>query len=229
MYRKHREGGKSSMTPERIQVLDKIGFIWSGTEQTSFTIVENGQEKKIHSSSLHVKTNVWNENFQELKEYIEKNASSTSLSSGTKLGVWAARQRREYQNLQLGEKCSISQQRVDLLNSVGFDWNPWHTKWRMRVGELLEYKKEHGDCMVPVQYAKNPKLGRWVSTQRKYYKLFKEGKPSRISKERIKELTDVGFIWDRWDDLWNGDKDNPWDRPNSSTQWTNTHAEKTNY
>ena len=58
-----------------------------------------------------------------------------------KTNVSAARQKREYQNLQLGNKSSISQEGVDSLNSVGFDWNPWNTKWNMRVRELSGYKQ----------------------------------------------------------------------------------------
>jgi len=205
MYRKHLEGGKTSMTPARVQVLNEIGFIWSGTKNTAHARVKEGQ-----GQGQDAKNNIWNNHFQELKRFIEKNGTSISLSSSTKLGVWAARQRREYQKLNLDEKCSITQERVDLLNSIGFDWNPWNTKWRMRVNELLEYKSQHGNCSVPVQYPKNPKLGRWVSTQRKYYKLYKEGKPTRISKEKIEELADAGFIWNRWDDVWN-DCEDEWD------------------
>jgi hypothetical protein len=201
MYRKHLEGEKTSMTPERVQVLNKIGFIWSGTAPMKHA---NGHGCGHGNNG---KSDTWSINFQELKRFIEDNGSSISLSSSTKLGVWAARQRREYHNLNLDEKCAITEERVDLLNSIGFDWNPWNTKWRMRVNELLEYKREHGDCSVPVQYRKNPKLGRWVSTQRKYYKLYEEGKPTRISKERIKELTDAGFVWNRWDDVWKGCED----------------------
>ena len=62
--------------------------------------------------------------------------------------MWAAKQRREYQKLKLGEKAGITQERVDLLDSIGFDWSPWETKWQLRVNELLEYKREHGDCLV---------------------------------------------------------------------------------
>lgn len=33
--------------------------------------------------------------------------------------------------------------------------------WNERFEELLEYKKQHGDCNVPGRYKANPTLGRW--------------------------------------------------------------------
>ena len=45
--------------------------------------------------------------------------------------------------------------------------------------------------LVPEQYSANPKLGRWVSTQRAQYKLFQEGKPILMKEERIRELESI--------------------------------------
>ena len=44
------------------------------------------------------------------------------------------------------------------------------------IDELKKYKKEHGDCNVPLDYGPNPTLGIWVDSQRKvsrakYFKL----------------------------------------------------------
>jgi hypothetical protein len=35
-----------------------------------------------------------------------------------------------------------------------------HMRW---YNELVEYKRVHGDCSVPTQWAPNPKLGAWVN------------------------------------------------------------------
>jgi hypothetical protein len=61
------------------------------------------------------------------------------------------------------------------------------------------------DRKVPVQYKANPQLGRWVNTQRKYYKLYQEGLPSRITAKRIKQLNELDFAWSRWDNIWSDD------------------------
>lgn len=210
MYRKYLQGEKSSMTPERIEALNKIGFIWSGVENLDITVSIGGSnEKIIEGSSTDIRRKntalkvnaTWMKSFQELKQYMEEKKDAPLASS--KLGAWAARQRRARQNLQLGVKSTMTEDRVELLESIGFDWSPWDTKWNMRVQELQDYKRRFGDCMVPVHWNENPQLGSWVSTQRKYYKLHKAGKTARITKERIRQLTEVGFVWDRMDYLWN--------------------------
>lgn len=210
MYRKYLQGEKSSMTPERIEALNKIGFIWSGIENLSMDVpaesigspIITGSSTDISRKNAVLKVNAtWMRSFQELKQYMEEEKDAPS--AGSKLGAWAARQRRARQNLQLGVKTTMTEERIELLESIGFDWSPWDTKWNMRIQELRDYKERFGDCMVPVHWKENPKLGSWVSTQRKYYKLHKAGKTARITKERIRQLTEVGFVWDRMDYLWN--------------------------
>jgi hypothetical protein len=67
--------------------------------------------------------------------------------------------------------------------------------WNDRFKELLSYKKEHGDCLVPQRFPQNPQLGVWVNKQRAEYKLLKEGKKSSMTQERISALESVGFVW----------------------------------
>jgi hypothetical protein len=40
------------------------------------------------------------------------------------------------------------------------------TKWLVTLGELKNYREEHGDCIVPRGYALNPRLASWVAEQR---------------------------------------------------------------
>ena len=203
MYRKHLNGESTSLTKDRIQLLNDIGFVWSGMITSSTS--QSPQEMNLEIPSTTQQQNrerSWKKRFQDLSNILEEDRES---SLPKKLSVWAARQRREYQKYEMGEKAAITKERIEMLNSIGFDWNPWESKWNMRVDDLIKYKRENGDCLVPVNYEKNLKLGRWVSTQRKYYRLYQEGKPTRISEERIKQLSDIGFVWNRWDEIWNID------------------------
>lgn len=229
MYRKYKQGEASSMNEKRIQILNEMGFQWDGNsvyEQTfpmleyddasslssnssSFDEInyDNNNNNRIGSSEKYAtililqKDRQWMRNFDAYKTMQEKD--DNHISSKSPLGIWASRQRREYRAYKLGEKSNMTQHRIMLLNNVNFDWDPKDTRWKMRVQELLAYKKKFGNCLVPAQYNDNPALGRWVSTQRKYYKLWKQGKATRISTERIQELTRIGFVWDRWEDNWN--------------------------
>ena len=49
--------------------------------------------------------------------------------------------------------------------------------------------------MVPQRYQANPKLGTWVHTQRRQYKLLTDGKKSSMTKDKAKALESIGFFW----------------------------------
>mmetsp|Transcript_8108 Transcript_8108/g.9432 ORF Transcript_8108/g.9432 Transcript_8108/m.9432 type:complete len:210 (+) Transcript_8108:3-632(+) len=195
------------MTQDRIDLLNELGFVWSLADKSAVLI--NANISKLSTSDenmnlMHSKDITWMNTYNQMKEYLKLHKVTTAPPSSN-LGVWAARQRREYQSFKLKEKSNMTLERIQLLNDIDFDWSPRDTKWNMRIQELLDYKRRFGDCCVPVQWKENPPLGRWVSTQRKYYKLYLSGKPTRISKERIIQLTKLGFVWNRWEDAWNDD------------------------
>lgn len=227
MYRKYKQGEATSMNKKRIQILNEMGFQWDGHSvyKQTFPIMEYKDITSLSSSSISSPLNKksdgtlfneeqsidlfilpkdrqWIRNFHAYKT-IQGKDHDIPISSKSPLGIWASRQRREYRAYQLGEKSSMTEHRIMLLNDINFDWDPKDTKWKLRVQELLAYKKKFGNCLVPAQYDDNPALGRWVSTQRKYYKLWKQRKATRISLERIQDLTRIGFVWDRWEDNWN--------------------------
>lgn len=86
-----------------------------------------------------------------------------------------------------------------MLEGVGFVWatlERGHVPWEVRYQELMAYKQKHGDALVPIGYKENPQLSSWVSTQRQEMKLLKEGRPTRLTEERIHLLNDGGFVWE---------------------------------
>ena len=100
----------------------------------------------------------------------------------------------------------MTEERIRELESVGFDWRTSRTDWRTsrtafvsiwgaRLQQLRKYKIQSGHCLVPYQYSANSKLERWVGYQCAQYKLFQEGKPSRITDERSREFESIGFDW----------------------------------
>ena len=89
----------------------------------------------------------------------------------------------------------MTAERFRALDGIGFVWNAKDASWKERFQQLREYKAQFTNCLVPIKYAANPKLGKWVSTQRTQYKLYQEGKPSSMTAERIQKLESVGFKW----------------------------------
>lgn len=215
MYRKYQEGEKSSLTRERIDILEEMGFQFRlGTTNTGSALHDhqgNDAESNdmIYTSPSYLR---WMKNYQYLKDIYEKNPLSTSSyksqhpiddsiieQEDPKLKKWVLRQRREYQKFQRNEKSSLNSQLIDLLDTIDFIWSPREEKWNLRILQLQEFKSEYGHCRVPVQYERNPPLGRWVSAQRKHYKLYQMGENVSMSQDRIQQLSKMGFVWNHWD------------------------------
>lgn len=69
--------------------------------------------------------------------------------------------------------------------------------WMDRVHQLIEYRNEHGNTLVPKRYPPNPALGNWVNKQRQHYRKFlMQEAPSSFSDEKVQILNDIGFCWD---------------------------------
>lgn len=78
--------------------------------------------------------------------------------------------------------------------------------WEDRYHELLRFKSEYGHTRVPARYKTNPKLGRWVMTQRRQFTVLMKGLPSALTTERMNRLNEIGFIWGLRSDpvtMWN--------------------------
>jgi hypothetical protein len=154
MYRKYKEGKPSSMTPERLKVLNEVGFIWSGTspnKNDNGTNNNNNNNKHSVKEEKTIQDQSWMKQYNTLKEYWLNNGKSYSdlrSSQNTKLSSWIMRQRREYQSMNFSEKSTMTKERAKLLNAIDFDWSPRETNWNLRIKELLEYKKIYGDTVV---------------------------------------------------------------------------------
>ena len=80
-------------------------------------------------------------------------------------------------------------------------------QWNQRFNELVRYRLQNGNCLVPLEYVPNPRLSFWVKRQRCQYKLKMEGKHSTLTPDRKKALDELGFVWDShlatWEEKFN--------------------------
>ena len=89
----------------------------------------------------------------------------------------------------------MTEERQGALELMGFVWNAHSAAWEERWNELREFKERHGHCNVPKKCSKNPQLAVWVKWQRRQFTLFGEGKYSNMTKEQIKKLHVLGFLF----------------------------------
>ena len=86
----------------------------------------------------------------------------------------------------------LVKERMEKLKEIGFNFTVHSDKWMDHWKLLKEYKDKHGHVQVPTHYAENPKLGRWVHTQRHQRRLQLKGKKSCMTPERVSLLDQLG-------------------------------------
>lgn len=100
-----------------------------------------------------------------------------------KLATWVVDQRVRNRDGRL------EPDKVELLNQLGFSWNPREKYWRGSYLELVRFQKRFGHCRVPQNWRENNSLAYWVKTQRSD---FAEGV---LHPDRIALLNKLGFEW----------------------------------
>jgi hypothetical protein len=91
----------SAMTEERVKILEEAGFVWDSQAA------------------------IWEERLEELKAFRKTQRHCnvpTGYSENISLGNWVKCQRRQYMLLKEGKKSNMTTQRVDDLDSIGFEW-----------------------------------------------------------------------------------------------------------
>lgn len=102
-YRRRYENKTSYITPERIEALNEIGFEWN---------LSNKFNKQ------------WEERYDELVEF-KKRYGHCNVSRdhhNDVLGRWVSYQRSQYSKKLEGKPSYISEDRIEALNKVGFQW-----------------------------------------------------------------------------------------------------------
>jgi hypothetical protein len=151
---------KKELSVDRTSLLDSIAFVWEIYEVLP-----------------------WKEMYQRLVAYKNHNKTTNvpyKYKADPKLGLWVNHQRDFY------SKKTLSVDRINLLESVGFVWNTLDTQWMEIYNKLVEYKNKHGSTLVPTI---GHRLYKWVSTQRKVYN------NGDLLKKRYELLSSIGFAW----------------------------------
>ena len=75
--------------------------------------------------------------------------------------------------------------------------------WEEKLVRLEAYKAVHGDCNVPLRWADDKQLGKWVVHQRGRKRKLDRGEPSKgMTAERAARLTALGLVWDQNEAKW---------------------------
>ena len=137
-------------------------------------------------------------------EFYSKHGRDPTDSEGPEgLRFWMRAIRMKYKEHQKGNKTSLTQENIDRLNALGFQWVSGYKHlpqkppevfrtWEESFALLVQYKEEHGDCLVP---QKHPTLGDWVKRQRREYRRRILGKRGALKDDKLKRLESIGFVF----------------------------------
>ena len=179
---------KETMSENRRNQLNSIGFVWrlktrrpKQQPRVRPSTVEDPKKKKARSDK-----EAWEVRFQQLVEYkrIHGNCNvPCKYNANPQLGSWV--------NSQGTKEETMSEERREKLNSIGFTWKGRQglipVDWEIRFKQLLDYKRIHGNCNVPGVYKSFPQLGSWVAAQRQ--------SKETMSENRRNQLNSIGFVW----------------------------------
>jgi len=135
----------------------------------------------------------WDERYGELLAFKQTYGNCDvpgKWSQNRYLAAWVATQRKLY------DKGKLSPERTKRLELLGFDLEPFDSKWDERFAALSAYKLKHGNCNVPSESKEMPELATWCSTQRYNYV------NNQLLPNRIERLEQIGFVWRPIDAAW---------------------------
>jgi hypothetical protein len=185
-------GNTEYLIQERKDLLNSLGFVW-----------DLGRQPEYDST--------WMVHFENVKAF--KNKYNTTKIGGEPSGIrdtlasisrWAHTQRRLYNKFMANETTAITQERIDLLNSIGFAWNlqnkTLHEKWLHRYLQLYWYHSQHNNTNVTLSSGCFSEFVHWVSIQKIKYQ---EGK---LDQGKIDLMNELNFDWEpdpsaSWEDM----------------------------
>ena len=165
-------------------------------EENAVIVISDDQniltKRKCTRPMTSDQTKSWANMFNKLVDY-KKHHGHTMVSQKNsqhgQLGHWVNKQRMCHKNGELLES------RCTLLNSIGLVWEDCQSimeqeKWMKIYQRLVEYKHQYKHTMVPKNYQKDLKLGRWVRWQRSL------NNTNMLLSNRYDLLQSISFVWE---------------------------------
>lgn len=113
------------------------------------------------------------------------------------LNRWVEMNRYQYKKYREGRTpCSMTPERIQLLEEIDFVWNALDAAWFARLEELKEFVDVNGLGQVPPP-KNHASLRNWLKRQSKLYKEKLEGKHVSLTDERVAALQRLGFLTDK--------------------------------
>jgi len=188
-----------NMYDEWVKLLDDLGFDWAPMSKGGkFSDMLKNRTSQFFESK-------WDSHYKDLCKFREENGHCYVFRTGDNatLAGWVHCQRKQKKLLDDGKHSQLNPQRIELLDKIEFDWRPSESggieklrspernlEWDQLFELLKEYKEKTGHCSPK---KKEPKIGNWVSSQRRLWARNQKGETTTLNEERIAKLQSIGF------------------------------------
>jgi hypothetical protein len=134
--------------------------------------------------SWNPRDELWDPSFAALLKFYKREGSCRvplkHEEDGLKIGIWVCFQR--------SKKDRLTTDQIKRLDALGFSWDPHKDLWEINFAALMKYYTRTGDCRAPRSHTEDGlNLGAWLKKQRQ--------KKSKLTKDQIKRLNALGFVW----------------------------------
>lgn len=180
------DNGNSNI-PARYKLKNGFGLgTWCVSQRVNFNkgLLSDSEIKKLEKLNFDFDPDksLFESDFQKLIEYKAKNGHVNVPTMGTYLGRKVNKYRIYFR------KGTLSPERIERLNSIGFQFTFEETKtWDERLKELKEYYETYNSKQV--NSAIDLALYSWERRQRQTYA------KGKLEKEQIERLNEIGFDW----------------------------------
>lgn len=118
MYAKLQKGEESTLTPERIRLLEEVGFVWNAKKDLEWQ--RNDRFRKVDMAD-----DSWVKHYEDLIAFKEKHGHTIvpkRYEADQQLSSWVFRQRRLYRLRLEGKPNGISDDRLKKLQDIDFQF-----------------------------------------------------------------------------------------------------------
>mmetsp|Transcript_3431 Transcript_3431/g.7556 ORF Transcript_3431/g.7556 Transcript_3431/m.7556 type:complete len:372 (+) Transcript_3431:302-1417(+) len=171
-------GHPGRLEPYKIVALDRLGFDWEPRE------------------------NYWLDMYEQLTLYLKQNGKMPPRfihNQKFALGQWCDTQLDNYRKFNSGKKGAyITQEKIDMLNDVGFVWDKRGHMWKENYERLKEFNAEFGHCNATASNNGGDKsFGTWVTKQKRKYGNWKRGETKSqelsLTDKQAELMNEIGF------------------------------------
>jgi hypothetical protein len=214
-------GDEGQITPERIEKLESIGFVWELGQkdhwQEKWTTMF-AELKGFHEKYLSTKVPILNNVVKDENRFNSNLEHPLSV-----LGRWVKTQRIQGNKLLRGEAApAMTEERLEMLQSIDFAWSGKrvtdYDKWLNMYFKLMFYHQQHYTTIVSDSDGQgSSQLRKWTEEQRRFYRdlnydeqglvqSFKNARNSdtpsskttklnTLTQHRIDLLNEIAFDW----------------------------------